>query len=86
MDISNPEFWQERYSSDNTPWDTETTTPSLINSITYSDQLNQVLRPRDMSLSNIKLLETLGRKIPNIVNQLTTLKRQEKYRGLRIRK
>ena len=60
--------------------------PSLINSITYSDQLNQVLRPRDMSLSNIKLLETLGRKIPNIVNQLTTLKRQEKYRGLRIKK
>ena len=35
MDISNPEFWQERYSTNNTPWDTKTTTPALINSINH---------------------------------------------------
>ena len=58
----------------------------LIKSITYNDQLNLVLRPRDMSLSNLKLLKTLGRKVPNINNQLVTLKRQEKYRGLRIKR
>ena len=33
MDINNPEFWEERYSEKNTPWDTKTTTPALINSI-----------------------------------------------------
>ena len=36
MDISNPEFRQERYSTNNTPWDTTTTTPALINSINHS--------------------------------------------------
>jgi len=35
MDISNPEFWEERYSANNTPWDTKTTTPALINSISH---------------------------------------------------
>ena len=37
MDINNPEFWQERYSAKNTPWDTKTTTPALINSINHSE-------------------------------------------------
>ena len=36
MDINNPEFWEERYSAKNTPWDTKTTTPALINSINDS--------------------------------------------------
>ena len=36
MDINNPEFWQERDSTNNTPWDTKTTTPALINSINHS--------------------------------------------------
>ena len=35
MDINSPEFWQERYSTNNTPWDTKTTTPALINSINH---------------------------------------------------
>jgi len=35
MDINNPEFWQERYSTNNTPWDTRTTTPALINSVDH---------------------------------------------------
>ena len=36
MDISSPEFWEKRYSDNNIPWDTETTTPALINSINHS--------------------------------------------------
>ena len=36
MDVSNSRFWEERYSADNTPWDTKTTTPALINSINHS--------------------------------------------------
>ena len=36
MDISNPEFWEERYSTKNIPWDTKTTTPAIINSINHS--------------------------------------------------
>ena len=35
MDLNNPEFWQERYSTNNTPWDTKTTTPALINSVNH---------------------------------------------------
>ena len=35
MDINNPEFWQERYSTNNTPQDTKTTTPALINSVKH---------------------------------------------------
>jgi len=35
MDINNPEFWQERYFTNNTPWDTKTTTPALINSVNH---------------------------------------------------
>jgi len=36
MDINNPEFWQERYSTNNTPWDTKTNTPALINLVNHS--------------------------------------------------
>ena len=36
MDINSPEFWQERYSNNNIPWDTKTPTPALINSINHS--------------------------------------------------
>ena len=60
--------------------------PSLINLTTCNEDINQVLRPRDMSLSNLKLIEILGRKIPNLNNQLITLKNQEKYRELCFRK
>ena len=60
--------------------------PSLINLTTYNEDINQVLRPRDMILSNLKLIEILGRKIPNLNNQLITLKNQEKYRELCFRK
>tara|TARA_Y100001970_G_scaffold290375_1_gene423908 strand:+ start:2375 stop:2977 length:603 start_codon:yes stop_codon:yes gene_type:complete len=37
MNINNPEFWQERYCSNNIPWDTQTTTPALIDSINHSE-------------------------------------------------
>lgn len=37
MNISNPEFWQEKYIANNIPWDTKTTTPALINSIDHSE-------------------------------------------------
>lgn len=59
---------------------------SLIKSIVYKEQLKSVLRPKDMSLSNLKLIETLGRVVPNLNMQLTTLKKQEKYRELCIKK
>ena len=36
MDINSPDFWQERYSTNNTPWETKTITPALINSINHS--------------------------------------------------
>ena len=53
--------------------------PSLIKSINYKEKL-KVVRPRDMSLSNAKLLETLNRQVPNLSDQLDKLKRQERYR------
>ena len=53
--------------------------PSLIKSINYREKL-EVVRPRDMSLSNAKLLETLNRQVPNLSHQLDKLKRQEGYR------
>jgi len=52
----------------------------------YKEQLKSVLRPKDMSLSNLKLIETLGRVVPNLNMQLATLKKQEKYRELCIKK
>ena len=38
MDISNPEFWQDRYSTNSTPWDTKITTPAIINVINHSNK------------------------------------------------
>ena len=55
--------------------------PSLIKSINYKEKL-KVVRPRDMSLSNAKLLETLNRQVPNLSDQLDKLKRQERYRPM----
>ena len=55
--------------------------PSLIKSINYKEKL-KVVRPRDMSLSNAKLLETLKRQVPNLSDQLDKLKRQERYRSM----
>ena len=55
--------------------------PSLIKSINYKEKL-KVVRPRDMSLSNAKLLETLNRQVPNLSDQLDKLKRQERYRAI----
>ena len=55
--------------------------PSLIKSINYKEKL-KVVRPRDMSLSNAKLLETLKRQVPNLSDQLDKLKRQERYRAM----
>ena len=37
MDISSPKFWQKKYSAENIPWDTKTTTPALINSVDSSN-------------------------------------------------
>ena len=36
MNISSPEFWEEKYSTNNIPWDTKTITPAIINSIDSS--------------------------------------------------
>ncbi|MAV64559.1 MAG: hypothetical protein CMG00_05135 [Candidatus Marinimicrobia bacterium] len=35
MDVSNSHFWEDRYFSNNIPWDTKTTTPALINSVNH---------------------------------------------------
>ena len=43
MDINCPEFWQNRYSTNNIPWDTKTTTPALINSIKYLGERTAIL-------------------------------------------
>jgi dTDP-4-dehydrorhamnose reductase len=53
---------------------------SLIKPITYDEKLNLVLRPKDMSLSNKKLIKVLQREIPSIDDQLFFLRKQEKYR------
>jgi len=36
MKISEPDFWQDKYELDDTPWDTGTTTPEIIKSINHS--------------------------------------------------
>jgi UDP-4-amino-4,6-dideoxy-N-acetyl-beta-L-altrosamine transaminase/dTDP-4-dehydrorhamnose reductase len=51
--------------------------PTLINGVNISDQLSLIKRPRDMSLSNKKLYETIKCKIPSIDKQLLVLKEQE---------
>ncbi len=33
MNVDSPDFWQERYAANNTPWDTNTTTPALVESV-----------------------------------------------------
>jgi len=50
---------------------------SLINKISVDDKPNLVKRPKDMSLSNIKLRQTLDCKIASLDDQLQTLKKQE---------
>ena len=35
MKISEPEFWQDKYESDETPWDTGSTTPEIIKSTNH---------------------------------------------------
>ena len=55
--------------------------PSLINSIKYKEKL-KVIRPKDMSLSNAKLLETLNRQVTNLSDQLDRLKRHERFRAM----
>ena len=37
MNISDPEFWEEKYLLNETPWDTKTITPAIINAIDSSD-------------------------------------------------
>jgi len=50
---------------------------SLISKISINDKPNLVKRPKDMSLSNTKLCQTLNCSIPSIDEQLRTLKEQE---------
>ena len=50
---------------------------SLINKISVDDKPNLVKRPKDMSLSNTKLRQTLDCKIASLDDQLQTLKKQE---------
>ena len=50
---------------------------SLINEISINDKSNLVKRPKDMSLSNIKLRQTLDCEIASLNEQLQTLKEQE---------
>jgi perosamine synthetase len=49
----------------------------LINEVSINGKLNLVKRPRDMSLSNDKLYQTLNCTIPSIGKQFQTLKQQE---------
>jgi len=50
---------------------------SLINQVSIDDRKNLVKRPKDMSLSNTKLCQTLNSKIASFDEQLQTLKQQE---------
>jgi len=50
---------------------------SLINPISIDDKPNLVKRPKDMSLSNTKLRQTLDCEIASLDKQLQTLKKQE---------
>jgi UDP-4-amino-4,6-dideoxy-N-acetyl-beta-L-altrosamine transaminase/dTDP-4-dehydrorhamnose reductase len=55
---------------------------SLINKISVDDKPNLVKRPKDMSLSNTKLRQTLDCKIASLDDQLQTLKKQESEGGV----
>jgi len=50
---------------------------NLINEISIDDRPNLVKRPKDMSLSNAKLCQTLDCEIPRLDKQLQILKEQE---------
>jgi UDP-4-amino-4,6-dideoxy-N-acetyl-beta-L-altrosamine transaminase/dTDP-4-dehydrorhamnose reductase len=50
---------------------------SLINAVSINDKPDLVKRPKDMSLSNIKLCQTLGCKVASLGEQLQNLKEQE---------
>ncbi len=52
---------------------------SLINQVSIDDRTNLVKRPKDMSLSNTKLCQTLNCKISSLDEQLLTLKQQESH-------
>jgi len=49
----------------------------LINAVSMNDKENLVKRPKDMSLSNFKLCQTLGCKVANFDEQFQALKAQE---------
>jgi len=49
----------------------------LINEISFSDKPNLTKRPKDMSLSNVKLHQELNCEIASLNEQLQTLKEQE---------
>jgi len=51
----------------------------LINAVSIDDKLNLVKRPKDMSLSNIKLCQILNCKISSISKQIQILKQQEDF-------
>ena len=50
---------------------------NLIEKGSINDEPNLVIRPRDMSLSNKKASQLLGRKIGNVFEHLKKLKKQE---------
>jgi UDP-4-amino-4,6-dideoxy-N-acetyl-beta-L-altrosamine transaminase/dTDP-4-dehydrorhamnose reductase len=52
---------------------------SLINQVSIDDRPNLVKRPKDISLSNTKLCQTLNCKISSLDEQLLTLKQQESH-------
>jgi len=52
---------------------------SLINQVSIDDRKNLVKRPKDMSLSNTKLCQTLNSKIGSFDEQLQILKQQESH-------
>jgi dTDP-4-dehydrorhamnose reductase len=49
----------------------------LINAISINDKENLVKRPKDMSLSNVKLCQALDCKVANLDEQFQSLKEQE---------
>ena len=49
----------------------------LINAVSINDKENLVKRPKDMSLSNVKLCQALDCKVANLDEQFQSLKEQE---------
>jgi len=54
----------------------------LIKKISIDDKINLIARPKDMSLSNTKVCQTLNSKIASLSEQLQTLKVQEDQRAI----